>query len=103
MLLSLAYANRNYRAAAGRQDKFVPDSHACEGGRAKRAEPGARGDRASTGCARSESGGGVQTEKNHLRDDRVRRYRRIAEGPRKNFGVSGAAARGGRPDRKSTR
>src|SRR5580658_6214087 len=95
MLLSLAYANRNYRAAASREDESVPDSHESAGGSAERAESGARGHRACAGREGGEALRGVQAEENHLRDHRVRGYRRLAEGSREKFRVAGAAARGG--------
>src|SRR5579859_1419228 len=93
MLVSLAYANRNHWVAADREDQLVPDFDSRAGGFAQRTEPGARGHRTRAGRTRGEAGRGVQAEENHVRDDRIRGYRRPAEGPREKFRVAGAAAR----------
>ena len=90
------YANRNYRTAAGGEDEFVPDFDAARRWIAERAGADARGHGASAGRAGGEARGGVQAEENHLRDDRIRGHRRHAEGPREEFGVARAAARGRR-------
>src|SRR6202034_498878 len=95
MLVSTAYANGDYWAAAGREDELVPDPDAGGGReRAQRARSGARGNCARAGCASGEALGSFQAEENHVRDDRVRGHRRIAEGPREKLGVAGSVTRG---------
>src|SRR5690242_11402200 len=96
MLVSIAYANWNYWATAGGEDEPVSHSHQSTSGCAKRAESGARGNRARAGRSRGKARRSIQAEEGNLRNYRVRGYRRLAERPREEFCFACAAARGGR-------
>src|SRR5215472_2417162 len=93
---TVTHANGNYRTTASREDESLPDFDAREGGYVQHAIANACGNRAGAGCANREAGGSVQAEENDICDDRIRRYRRIAEGSREKFRFAGAVARSGR-------
>src|SRR5215469_10489853 len=98
MLVSSAYANRNYWTRADGEDGAVSDFDGRAGGNERAAGADARWGCARAGRARGEIGGTFSAEESDVRDGGVCGHWRTAKRSREGLGVAGSVARSGRAD-----